>query len=55
MSGDGLKGGQGRGEHRTPEDTRRITYERLRSVGVDKSTARQQAEVVARQTHESKR
>jgi len=55
VSGDGLKGGQGIGEHRTPTDTRRITYERLRSAGVDKSTARKQAEVVARNTHDSKR
>lgn len=54
MSRDGLNGGQGRGEHRTPADTRRITEERLRSVGVDKSTARKQADAIARQVHDKK-
>lgn len=52
MSGDGLNGGQGRGEHRTPADTRRITEERLRSAGVDRSTAKREAERVARQVHD---
>ena len=47
---DGLGAGQ-TGEHRTPADTRRITYERLRSVGVDKSEARREADKVARQVH----
>jgi hypothetical protein len=53
---EGLGAGPGQsGEHRTPADTRRITEERLRSVGYDKTTARREAEKVARDVHESKR
>jgi hypothetical protein len=47
---DGLGAGQ-TGEHRTPADTRRITYERLRSVGVDHTEAKRGAEKVAREVH----
>jgi len=48
---DGLNGGQGRGEHATPQDTRRITYERARSAGQSRTEARKTAESVARQVH----
>lgn len=55
MRGDGLGGGQHQhGEHRTPADTRRITTERLRSVGVSKNEAARTAEKVAREVHERK-
>lgn len=48
---DGLQGGQGRGEHRTRRDTERITYERARTAGADRDTARRIARKVAHTVH----
>jgi hypothetical protein len=47
-----IKAGEGRGEHRTPRDTRRITEARLREAGFDQSTARRAADAVARDVHD---
>lgn len=52
--GDGLQAGEGRGEHRSPADTRRITYERARSAGQSRDEARRTADSVARQVHDER-
>lgn len=50
----GVDAGRGIGEHRSPRDTRRITYERARSMGADRATATKMAEKVAANLHNSK-
>lgn len=50
----GIDAGKGIGEHRSRADTARITYERARSLGADRDTARKVADKVARDTHDRK-
>lgn len=47
-----LDAGRFAGQHHSTADTRRVTYERLRSVGVSSERAKRDAETVARTVHD---